>query len=75
MGFEALHGEVSPFKYVFRSINKNPFFVPLTLRSLRSLLDSEMEHSGNVKGQLEELLISSQETEEKLQAQIGALLR
>ncbi|XP_071797309.1 sorting nexin-29-like [Asterias amurensis] len=44
-------------------------------RSLRSLLDSEMEHSGNVKGQLEELLISSQETEEKLQAQIGALLR
>ncbi|XP_038067648.1 sorting nexin-29-like [Patiria miniata] len=44
-------------------------------RSLRSLLDSEMEHTGNIRGHLEELKCSTLETEEKLQTQLGALTR
>ncbi|XP_071482268.1 sorting nexin-29-like [Diadema antillarum] len=44
-------------------------------RSLRALLDSEMEHSASLRGQLEELRSKTQESEEKLDSQVQALTR
>ncbi|XP_054763055.2 sorting nexin-29-like [Lytechinus pictus] len=44
-------------------------------RSLRALLDSEMEHSASLRGQLEELRVKDSDMQEKLDSQVQALTR
>ncbi|XP_030840745.1 sorting nexin-29 [Strongylocentrotus purpuratus] len=44
-------------------------------RSLRALLDSEMEHSASLRGQLEELRVKSHDSQDKLDSQVQALTR
>ncbi|XP_041473769.1 sorting nexin-29-like [Lytechinus variegatus] len=44
-------------------------------RSLRALLDSEMEHSASLRGQLEELRVKGSDMQEKLDSQVQALTR